>query len=228
MIPLALFALIIGVILLVWPKTVKRWRLHSWRKHLNIRKKSRIFEYLFQDINGFQLSKQARRKNDAMALTYGEIQLESFIALLCQIKLNANSIFCDLGSGTGKAVIACSLIFDVKKCIGIELLTPLHEAAVQVKNKLNQIDSIKAQKIEFINANFMEAMPKDVTLIFINASAFFGEIWQKIIEELERLPHLQYIITTKPIKSQSFDVCYHSLITMSWGLVDATIYRKKT
>ena len=217
----------IGVILLFLPKFHRQWRLWRWRNSLSLNKKKQFFKELFQDVNGFQLSKQARRKNDEMALTYGEIQFESFVALLCQIELNANSIFCDLGSGTGKAIIACSLVFDIKKCIGIELLTPLHEAAMQVKNKLNQIDGIKAHKIEYINADFMENMPEDITIVFINASAFFGEMWQKIVERLERLPHLQHIITTKPIESHTFEVCHHSLITMSWGLVDATIYRKK-
>lgn len=70
-----------------------------------------MFQNLYEDVDGYSISRKARVKMDAFAYTYGEIEFLSFIALLSLVKPNENSVFYDLGSGTGKAVIAAAMVY---------------------------------------------------------------------------------------------------------------------
>ena len=68
-------------------------------------------------------------------LTYGEIDFTSIAECFCFIKnrygafkdnVEGNTYkFVDLGHGTGKGVLAASLIYPWKECTGIELLVRL-------------------------------------------------------------------------------------------------------
>ena len=46
-------------------------------------------------------------------------------------------IFYDLGSGTGKAVIAAALMHNFAVCCGIELLEGLHTISLEIQNEYN-------------------------------------------------------------------------------------------
>lgn len=81
-----------------------------------------------------------------LALTYGEFDVKSLAHILDQVKLlqqthdcgnykcsRDNQIFTDLGSGTGRMVLAAAALDpDWRLCRGIELLPRLHETAVAV------------------------------------------------------------------------------------------------
>jgi hypothetical protein len=62
--------------------------------------------------------------------TYGEFDLDFFTTLLALAKPRAGEIFCDLGSGCGRLVIAAALSgYGFSNAIGIELLDELHKLA---------------------------------------------------------------------------------------------------
>lgn len=86
-----------------------------------------------------------------MEYSYGEIEFFSFIALLSLINPNENTVFYDLGSGTGKAVIACGMVFPVQKSIGIELFPELYLHSCQQVEQLAAIKQYdtQAQKLSF-------------------------------------------------------------------------------
>lgn len=160
-----------------------------------------------------------------MSLTYGEVDFISFIALLSQVRLSCDTVFCDLGSGVGKAVIACILVYDIKQAIGIECLKQVHDGAIQAHQNLKSYSVEKAKKVFFRHSNFLNNIPCDSTVIFINAAAYFGELWQQIVNLMENLPKLETVITTKRIKSQHFHLDKHTTVTMSWGLVNVWVYQ---
>ena len=128
-------------------------KIKAWQRALNVPEHRAVFENLYHDVNGFKLSQQARLKGDAFEYAYGEIEFEPFIALLSLAKTNADTVFYDLGSGTGKAVLAAAMVFPIKKSVGIELFTELHSCAWSQTNKLAKIPSYSqvAKKIEFIH-----------------------------------------------------------------------------
>ncbi|KTD58199.1 hypothetical protein Lsai_0806 [Legionella sainthelensi] len=176
------------------------------------------------------LSQNARRKHDAMEYSYGEIEFFSFIALLSLINPNENTVFYDLGSGTGKAVIACGMVFPVKKSIGIELFPELYLHSCQQVEQLAAIKQYERQapKIKFRLGDFLEANLNDATLIFINSTAFFGPTWEKLCVKIDYLPHLTTIITTsKPLSCIHFKLLKHTKVKMSWGVVSAYIHTRK-
>lgn len=204
--------IIIGFLLLIsfsvflyFFKTSDKKHLARWYRSLNLIPHQQQFEQLYQSVDGFSLSRQARVHHDDLDYIYGEINFISFIALLSLAKPNSETIFYDLGSGIGKAVIACALVYPVQKATGIELLPILHHAAHNRAAQLALIPAYEhlATKIQFINTDFFTVCLEDATFIFVNSTAFFGLTWQRLSHLIEQLPNLQTVITTsKPLLSQ--------------------------
>lgn len=207
----------------------KLLKIYIWRKTLKLDKHYTIYKKITSGIDGFSLSRASRAKEDAFEYVYGEIEFTSFIALLSLTKPNTQTVFYDLGSGSGKAVIAAALIFPIKKSCGIELFTSLHAASIQQKNRLALLPDYyqKSTKIEFIQSNFLTANFLDATLIFINATGFFGDTWEALNQKLGNHPNgLIVITTTKPLSNPLFRISSITSVQMSWGIVKAYIQEK--
>lgn len=218
-------SLIIGLLWSLYP-AYRHIRIVLWKRAFSLKQHQRIFDTCYEAINGFFLSQQARRTGDAMEYLYGEIDFVAFTALLALTKPNAHSVFYDLGSGVGKAVVTCAMVFEVHKSIGIELFAPLHQAAISVKNALAALPEYheKAHNIHLIHANFLTIDLHEATHLFINATAFFGETWQALNKQLETQAQQATIITTsKPLCSKKFKILKKTTVLMSWGAVTAFI-----
>ncbi|WP_094092229.1 class I SAM-dependent methyltransferase [Legionella clemsonensis] len=205
--------------------------VNHWRSALSLNKHRVIYQKLYGNTHGFALSQQARKTQAVMEYTYGEIEFESFIALLSLCQPNPATIFYDLGSGTGTAVIACALVFEVRKSCGIEILPELHNYALKQKQRLQEYEDYqeKAKRIEFIRGNFLECTFTDASLVFINATAFFGEHWYSISKHLEQLqPGTLVISTSKALLANQFIIRKVTAVRMSWGIVKAFIQEKCT
>lgn len=213
------------VVLLAFPQISKKIRLARWRSHLKIQQSQQIFNKIYHMINGYTLSQQARKNCDQMSLTYGEINFEPFVALLSCIPLNPNSVFCDLGCGTGKTLVAITLCYDIKQAIGIECLEQVYQGAYQARENLAQTDSEKANKIKLMHADFLDGIPTEVTIVFINAAAFFGDMWQQVISLLKNADKLETIISTKQISHKHFTLQRQTRLNMSWGPATTYIYQ---
>lgn len=106
---------------------------------------ARYHEELFEDCSleqGRLVSQDERKKKGLYgrdSLTYGEIDFRSFARVLYRIAPKKGSIFYDLGSGTGKAVFLARILHDFSRCIGIELLEGLHDEAMNVKKKFEDL-----------------------------------------------------------------------------------------
>lgn len=212
---------------------VVRWRRQAavkrWRNALALDKHQAVFQQLYADLNGFILSQTARSGQDAIEYVYGEIDFESFIALVSLCTPNSSTLFYDLGSGIGKAVLACAMVFDIKKSCGIEFFPSLHQNAELQRQRLRKIPDYleKADRIEFRQGDFLEAQFNDASLIFINATAFFGETWLAISKHVEQVkPGTQVISTSKTLRSNLFITSKVTQVTMSWGIVDAFIQER--
>lgn len=223
-VPLLIFVLFI-------PRLRQQIKLNRWKNQHNLTRHFPVYQQLYQPINGFALSRQARRMNDALEYLYGEIEFLPFIALLSLTKPNRQTVFYDLGSGTGKAVIACAMVFPVKKSCGIELFQPLHQAAQSRKNSLSECSgySEAANTVSFIQDNFLNCAWQEATLIFINATAFIGETWSALNQKLQSLAIGTIVITTtKPLcAGDAFELIQTTRVEMSWGWVNAYIQKRR-
>lgn len=204
-------------------------QINKWLRHFKVDEHERVFQQLYQPINGFELSKTARTNQDAIEYTYGEIEFQSFIALLSLLKLDSTTVFYDLGSGTGKAILACAMVYPVQHSVGIELFSPLHACALAQQSALASQPGYmqRAAAIEFIHGDFLVVDLAAATVIFINASALIGPSWHNLCHRLNSLPQLQTVITTsKPLKNECFIVTGRTRVEMSWGIVNAFIHLK--
>lgn len=201
-----------------------------WQKSLNLTEHARIFQQLYQHENGFMLSKQARKQHDTLDYVYGEISFLSFLALLSLAKPHENTIFYDLGCGIGKAVLACAIVFPIRKSVGVEILPELYFSACKQAKKLASIKNYATptNKIEFILGDFLEVNLDDANIIFINSTALFNPTWEMLCARLEYLPQLNTVITTsKALPSKLFSVVMQTKVEMSWGIVLAYVHVRK-
>ena len=207
-----------------------RYRIKRWSKALNLPEHTKVFNQHYQHVNGFMLSRQARKTADAFEYTYGEIDFVSFIALLSLTHPSQETHFYDLGSGVGKAVIACAMVYAVKRARGIELFAPLHHAALAQQQQLAQHPDYgqRAARIEFIQQDFLTVDLHDATLIFINSTGFMGTLWQEISDKLAAtIKHATIITISKPLAHNAFMITKSTPVMMSWGVAMAYIQQKK-
>ncbi len=223
-----MWILIVLMLVLVALPLIQQWTsypIKRWRRTLQLDKHEAAYMSLFDDVNGFIASREARKASgDAPEYVYGEIDFISFIALLSLTKPNQNTVFYDLGSGIGKAVIAAAMVFNMKKNYGIERFKALHDVANHQRYKIQAHPYYKERfhKIKFINDDFLNLDFADATLIFINATALFGETWLRLSSLLENTaPKTTIITTSKALKSPVFTITHTTTVAMSWGQVRA-------
>ncbi len=225
---LMIFALTMCAFFLIYPHWKRRTIIKRWYHSLNLPQHLATHQHLYQTVDGFALSKRARLIGDAMEYTYGEIDFVSYIALLSLTNPNPSTVFYDLGSGIGKAVIASAMVFKMQKCCGIELFELLHQQALHQLTLLKEMPDYrdKADIIQFIHKDFLLADFNDATLIFVNATAYFGETWERLMLRLKQMSSETLIITTsKKLPPDAFTLLSTTTVRMSWGLVSAYIQR---
>src|SRR5262249_22625059 len=90
------------------------------------------------DASGYAIARGVIKRHKAAgrfdlveSLGYGEINVAAFGELLRRVAGSADAqrdVFVDIGSGTGKAVLAAS-VAGFKRCIGVEIVRELDQAA---------------------------------------------------------------------------------------------------
>lgn len=227
----ALFAMLLlgGIFFHPYQRTGRD--IKRWKKNHNLVAHEAAFNALYAEVDGFRLSKTARSTYDAPEYLYGEIEFTAFIALLSLCHLTPETRFCDLGSGIGKAVLACAMVYGVERSTGVEMFSALHNTAKERVAILGQDPAYlkKATSITFIEGDFLNHDLQAYTVIFIQATAFFGEYWHKISHALENvLPGTLIISVGKAIKSNQFTPLHITHLPMSWGTVAAHIQQKNS
>jgi hypothetical protein len=225
---LVLIFFVLISLIFIWRKRYQR-QIKRWKKALALDKHLIVFHELYASVDGFSLSQKARSGQDSIEFVYGEIDFESFIALLSLCELDTNTVFYDLGSGTGKAVLACAMVFNVGKSCGIELFSNLHHCADLQRRRLETLNEYhnKSGIIAFKQGDFLDIPLTDATLIFINSTAFFAELWLQISLHLEQIqPGAIVITTSKALASKQFTTKRRTLVKMSWGIVPAFIQQR--
>jgi hypothetical protein len=133
-------------------------------------------------------------------LTYGEMDLSFFIALLRRLNPPPHSKFVDLGSGRGQLVLAAAKLFPWKLCTGIEIMPEVFEigqGALDVARKSGNSIS----PCEFFNADiykFTEPLA-DANVVFAYATCFptsDGETLSRLSQTLAENVRRDSIIIT--------------------------------
>ena len=162
----------------------------------------------------------------ATPLVYGEVDFRSLGEVFNLVNskhfpLPSHGVFYDLGAGTGKGVIAAALLHNFARCKGIELLTGLHSASLDLKAEYERHFSQEGgmPAVDFIQGDFFEVDWSDVDLLFVNATCFNPEMMRRIGELVPR-QGVAAITVTEPIPQWP---CIDTLSKqMTWG--QGTVY----
>ena len=151
--------------------------------------------------------------------------------------------FYDLGSGTGKPVLAMSLIYHFKKLIGIEFLENLFKLSLGVKQNYdktieNKFENYKQlfsfetpNQIEFLQGDFLKHSWEDTSIIFANSTCFTETMMKNIANKANKECKTGTIIITftKRLTSLSIDWELRDGFRrlMTWGIATIYIHRRK-
>ena len=105
-----------------------------------------LVDWVFRDVDSYAIARAGRAELEAAldtklsSLTYGEISVSPFVQLLRTLPEPATPPhFIDIGSGTGKAVLAAALARPLASALGVELVPQLHSTAVRAERALRQL-----------------------------------------------------------------------------------------
>jgi SAM-dependent methyltransferase len=169
-------------------------------------------------------------------LTYGEITgLESLNYMFRRIRkcgglLQVGGSFYDLGSGTGKPVIAAALLHRFSLSCGIEVVTKLYTASLRAKMEYDKL-SVSATEVIFLEGSFLNLGEVDWTtgdVVCANSTCFSKEMMKAISTLASHMrPGAFFISLTHPLdESAGFEIIEEERLEVSWGGADFYLQRK--
>lgn len=196
----------------------------------------RIIQKLYQSTSGIEISLAERNRLNIVdsSFTYGEINPLTFAEILEVAKPEPGEVFYDLGSGTGKAVFCAALLYNWKKCCGVERLDALHHKSQELLKQFSNLAlvrqhfSYKYFPVSFIQDDFVKIDFTDADVIFLHATTFGYDILEPLKEKLHLLkPGSRIIIVSKKLEENSFQLIDQSKRMMDWGEGTVLTYVKK-
>lgn len=191
--------------------------------------KETLFNFLYGNINGYSVSHDAREKhNNAESikdLLYGEVPFVTLEEIIKKVDPNKDGVFFDLGSGTGRIVIAAHLLCNFRKSVGVELLEGLHQKACEVKQEFENYVVPKipnydqSRKINFINASILDVDLREADFIFMNHPfkdrELFAKLEEKLVRELKSGTKIVTII--RKLENSKIKFIDSKKFNFSWG-----------
>ena len=156
----------------------------------------------------------------------------------------SKGVFYDLGSGTGKGILAASLCFPFEKCSGIEFLEGLNNIAQEMINQYNETfpEIFETNKRVFENfekipslfcsqGDFLKHTYEDASLILANSTCFNSELMASIGAklELECKPGTIAVTFSKELQglSKDWEIRKPFKRLMSWGIASIYVHKRK-
>jgi predicted RNA methylase len=196
---------------------------------MDLKKAEKIFNTLFNEIDGMQISLKDREKLNLSdkEFVYGEIKFNTFVDLLKKTGLSSNDVFYDLGCGVGKPCFVAALVFETKKACGIELMPTLFSTAQNLLKKAKELVP-NISKIEFINKNFLLTDFSDANIIFSHATCFNEKTMSEIENKFKKLKNgTKIILISKYLQdNNNFKLINEGDVLMTWGSATYRIYEK--
>lgn len=180
-------------------------------------------DLIYQDFVNYKDQKSHSKTNkDEPHLIYGEITREGIEKIVNEINFSPNDVVLDIGSGRGKGICHLSLITNVKKLIGIEIMEERHNLALSLAN------SGDYDNVEFLCKDIFDCLPiiEDSTIIIANLLAFPKDLAQKL---LEMIPKGKTIILSTTLNINFIQGSVRELpLSVSWVNKEFMFYVVKT
>ena len=155
--------------------------------------------------------------------------------------------FYDLGSGTGKPVVAAAILHNFDKCFGIEILEGLYSMSLDVaaayaskgvarlteqgRSFVTELQMVRGDMLA-INTESKDAIEEDWTdgdIVFANSTCYDDELMLKISNAAVGMRKGTFFISfTKRLPAPDFKVLEAELHPQSWGAATIYIMQKTT
>lgn len=199
-----------------------------------------ILETIYKDISGYGIPQKETEliKNEGGDPTYGQITYEGAAVLLEHLNIDEDTVFYDLGSGTGALIWQTYLTTPAKKCVGVELsetrfklakstehyameLAPAcftFEKEMHKKLKLGTIAWPAKKTMLFKQENMIKTDIKDARVIFMCATCFPETLMKTMTERFAELKDGLRIATLKQLTPHE-DIYLMQTLTlpMTWS-----------
>ncbi|RLN47804.1 hypothetical protein BBJ28_00022292 [Nothophytophthora sp. Chile5] len=193
-------------------------------------------------------SRTERREREyiSMSLVYGEIAFTPFKVVLDVLKrwhhvlAKPGGVFLDIGSGSGKAVFAATLLHDFDACVGIEVLEGLHAISQDVLQRWEKVIKPthplsmqkKRTRISFTLGDALVCdWPSNADLVFLNSTCFGERLMSALARKLALCCKPGAIIITATHElpdTQNFEKLRQLTVTQeAWGDATWYLHRKK-
>jgi len=200
----------------------------------------KIFRHVTKDCSvkrGKHVSISERKEKGfkSTSLTYGEIPFVTMALTLEKIKSRGGvrknkSTFYDLGSGTGKACFAASLLQPFRSVVGIEFLSSLHEVALETKLRFDELPreavASELSALRFVCGDIISHDWSDADVCFANTTCFKSDLMRALAKKSEKMKKGSWFVTTtKTLDSDHWEVVESIRYKMSWGF--ATLFHQR-
>ena len=100
---------------------------------------SAVFDALYAGVTTAESTRLSKAESERRGLsrsgdidlTYGDTTFDAVRHGLAAAAPPAGGVFFDLGSGSGRAVLAAALLFGLERCVGVELIADVAAQAVE-------------------------------------------------------------------------------------------------
>lgn len=148
------------------------------------------------------------------------------------------AVFCDLGSGIGKTLVAASLLFNFTACRGIELLESLHRGAewvmesyqtqaAEISKIRGKLPAMELYEGDFLNMDIYDWRKAD--LLFINAACYGEDILTEIMKLSMKMKKGAFVVSVSyAINHKEFEMCEYCELELNFGMANVFIQQKTT
>lgn len=167
-------------------------------------------------------------------LIYGEVCFRSFASLLEELSPREGEIFCDLGSGVGKAVLAAALLHRFRRVWGVEVMPELtalaHRCLARLSDESKHTDTGGRQRqhsttpldrIRLDCGDLRDTDWSDADIVFVASTSFGPELMNKVAQGCLRLSQGSRVVTLSqalpPPARAAFRRLFHRPYRFSWG-----------
>lgn len=199
---------------------------------MNPTEAEKLFDTLYDQINGYSISSAARSssKVDSSKFLYGELPFSTWQKIVAHANPKRDGVFFDLGSGTGRVVMASYLGFEFRKSVGVEILGGLHDKACEVKENFEKnfkpaiAGHFAGRELEFVQNSLFDVDLSEVDFIFMNHPFKDGEDFIKLEEKFlsELKPGAKIATTIRSLKNPKIKNLGSQSFKFSWG--DSTVH----
>jgi SAM-dependent methyltransferase len=144
-------------------------------------------------------AKKEGRYDEVEGLGYGEVDVEAFGTFIRSFTSTHNQgIFLDLGSGSGKAVLSAAFSGMFSRCIGVEILEPLHRLAMQAVDHAARIDGDRAAIVRFELGDIFdkETLWSTADVLLVTCTLFTDDMMLRLDRAISRLVRPGSIVIT--------------------------------